>query len=210
MYYFIGIVLLILACSNQKKSEKMQENQLTEGREIAILANGCFWCTEAVFTNLKGVQEVVPGFIGGTVKNPSYREVCTGKTGHAEALKITFDPAVISYEELLEVYFATHDPTTLNRQGDDVGTQYRSEIFYTTDEQRKWAEKAIQMLESEKIFDHPIVTKVSKATTFYEAEREHWNYYSQNKEQPYCRAVITPKVEKFKHLFKEKLKNEGI
>lgn len=187
----------------------MQANQSTEGREIAILANGCFWCTEAVFTNLKGVQEVVPGFIGGTVKNPAYREVCTGRTGHAEALKITFDPAVISYEELLEVYFATHDPTTLNRQGNDVGTQYRSEIFYTSDEQRALAIKAIEMLEKEKIFDQPIVTKVSEATTFYEAEREHWDYYNLNKEQPYCRAVIAPKVEKIKHLFKDKLKNES-
>lgn len=186
----------------------MDNKEKIEDREVAILANGCFWCTEAVFTDLKGVYEVVPGFIGGTIKNPSYKEVCTGKTGHAEALRINFDPKEISYEELLEVYFATHDPTTLNRQGSDIGTQYRSEIFYTNENQKEVANQMIAFLEKEKVFDDPIVTKVTKATTFYEAEREHWNYYNQNKEQPYCRAVISPKLEKAKKLFKSKMKNE--
>lgn len=173
-------------------------------REVAILANGCFWCTEAVFRNVTGVESVVPGYIGGTVKNPSYREVCTGRTGHAEALKIEFDAAVVSFEELLGIYFATHDPTSLNRQGEDVGTQYRSEIFYTTVEQQQSALQAIEKLEHEGVFDAPIVTKVSEATEFYLAEEEHWNYFEQHPDQPYCRMVIAPKVEKLKVLLKGK------
>ncbi|WP_229665882.1 peptide-methionine (S)-S-oxide reductase MsrA [Flavobacterium suaedae] len=172
----------------------------------AIFAGGCFWCTEAFFTDLKGVEKVVSGYIGGTVKNPSYREVCNGTTGHAEAIKITYNPKEVAYDDLLEIFFATHDPTTLNRQGADVGTQYRSEIFYTNDEQKKAAENFIQLLESQNIFGKPIVTKVSEASTFYPAEDYHQDYYAQNSNQPYCQAVISPKLEKLKKNYKSKLK----
>lgn len=173
--------------------------------ETAILAGGCFWCTEAIFQRLSGVQEVISGYTGGTVKNTAYREICTGKTGHAEAVKITFNPSRITYTELLEVFFATHNPTTLNRQGHDVGTQYRSEIFYTTPQQQKQAEAFISQLEAEKLFKSPIVTAISKAQPFYPAEQEHQNYYNANKQQPYCWLVISPKLKKLKKHFSHKL-----
>ncbi|OIQ16639.1 MAG: peptide-methionine (S)-S-oxide reductase [Flavobacterium sp. MedPE-SWcel] len=177
-----------------------------ENREIAIFAGGCFWCTEAFFTDLKGVDEVVSGYTGGESKNPTYREVGSGYSDHAEAIKITFNPDEIAYEDLLEVFFATHDPTTLNRQGADVGTQYRSEVFYTSEAQQKAAENFINLLDSQNIFDKKIVTKVSEASTFYPAEDYHQDYYALNKNQPYCRAVITPKLEKLKKNYKSKMK----
>lgn len=173
--------------------------------ETAILANGCFWCTEAVFQRLKGVLSVTSGYTGGSIKNPAYREVCSGRTGHAEGVKITFDPAEISFQELLEVFFSTHDPTTLNRQGNDVGTQYRSEIFYTTEHQKKVAEDFIQHLEKEKVFSSPIVTVISSEQPFYNAEQEHFNYYNDNKMQPYCQFIINPKIKKLNQYFSTKL-----
>lgn len=174
--------------------------------ETAILAAGCFWCTEAVFQRVKGVEKVVSGFTGGNIKNPPYREVVMGRTGHAEAIKILFDPEETSYEELLYIFFATHDPTTLNRQQNDVGTQYRSGIFYTSQQQKEGAEKVIQELEKEGIYSNTIVTEVTEAGPFYEAEQEHRDYYDRHREQPYCQVIIDPKVKKLKKVFAEKLK----
>ncbi len=182
------------------------DKQNTLNYETAIFANGCFWCTEAVFQRLKGVKEVVSGYTGGTIKNPAYREVCTGRTGHAEGVKITFDPNEISYQELLEVFFATHDPTTLNRQGNDVGTQYRSEIFYTNDTQKKLTEDYIRLLEKENVFTDPVITAVSEEKPFYLAEEKHHNYYNENGSQPYCQIIINPKIKKLEKNFLDKLK----
>ena len=177
-----------------------------EGMEIATFAGGCFWCTEALFLEVKGVEKVVSGYIGGTVKNPSYREISTGTTGHAEAIQITFNPKEVAFEDLLEMFFGTHDPTTLNRQGADVGTQYRSEVFYHSKEQKDKVEKYIELLEKEKLYSNPIVTKVSSATIFYPAEDYHQNYYNQNSGQGYCQMVIAPKLEKLRKYYKSKLK----
>ena len=176
--------------------------------EHAVFANGCFWCTEAVFQRLEGVHSVVSGYTGGTIKNPAYREVCQGRTGHAEGIKIDFDPFVISFETLLEVFFATHDPTTLNRQGNDVGTQYRSAIFYTNEVQKKQALAFIEVLTKAKVFSSPIVTEVNPLDVFYLAEEAHHEYYNQNKEQPYCQFIITPKIDKIKQYFADKLKQD--
>lgn len=176
--------------------------------EMATFAGGCFWCTEAVFLELKGVEAIVSGYIGGKTMNPVYKEICQGDTGHAEAIQITFNPEVISFGELLELFFATHDPTTLNRQGNDVGTQYRSEIFYHNDEQRAISEDFIRFLTQEDVFGKPIVTKLSPVSTFFEAEDYHQNYYNQNKSQGYCSFVITPKIDKVRQYFKDKLKGE--
>ena len=177
-----------------------------EGMEIATFAGGCFWCTEALFLEVKGVEKVVSGYIGGTVKNPSYREISTGTTGHAEAIQITFNPKEVAFEDILEMFFGTHDPTTLNRQGADVGTQYRSEVFYHSQEQKDKVEKYIELLEKEKLYSNPIVTKVSSATIFYPAEDYHQNYYNQNSGQGYCQMVIAPKLEKLRKYYKSKLK----
>lgn len=174
--------------------------------EKATLGGGCFWCTEAVYLELKGVVDVKPGYSGGHVKNPGYKEVCNGTTGHAEVVQITFDPEQISFSEILEVFFITHDPTTLNRQGNDVGTQYRSAIFYHNAAQKQTAEKVIQLFKQEKVYDRPIVTEVTAFDTFYEAEDYHQNYYSRNKSQGYCQFVIAPKLEKFRKVFKDQLK----
>jgi peptide-methionine (S)-S-oxide reductase len=174
--------------------------------EIATLAGGCFWCTEAVFLELKGVEKVVPGYIGGNTVNPTYKEVCEGNTNHAEAIQIQFNADEISFGELLELFFATHDPTTLNRQGNDIGTQYRSEIFYHNDAQKEFSEQYIRLLTEENVFDNPIVTQLSPATVFYEAEDYHHNYYNQNKTQGFCSFVITPKVDKVRTYFKDILK----
>ncbi len=187
--------------TDNKGNQKMDNNT-----ETAIFAGGCFWCTEAFFTDLKGVEKVVSGYIGGKTENPTYKEVCEGFSGHAEAIKITFNPDEVAYEDLLEIFFATHDPTTLNRQGNDVGTQYRSEIFYTSDAQKVAAESFVKQLAEQKIFDKQIVTKVSKAPTFYVAEDYHQDYYAQNQNQPYCAAVITPKLTKLKKNYKSRLK----
>ncbi len=174
--------------------------------EVATFGEGCFWCTEAVFQRVKGVIKVESGYSGGSVPNPTYEAVCTSKTGHAEVSQITFDPSVVSYSELLHVFFKTHDPTTLNRQGNDVGTQYRSAIFYHNDEQKKLAEQIKHELTAAKIWDNPIVTEVSPFKKFYKAEDYHQNYYNNNSSEPYCSFVITPKLEKFEKIFKDKLK----
>jgi peptide-methionine (S)-S-oxide reductase len=174
--------------------------------EQATLAGGCFWCLEAVFLELRGVEKVESGYAGGTVPSPTYEQVCTGTTGHAEVGRVTFDPAAISYRDLLEIFFTVHDPTTLNRQGADVGTQYRSAIFYHTAEQRATAEAVIAGLGSEKVWDAPIVTQVVPFETFYPAEEYHRDYYRRNPGQGYCRAVIAPKVAKLRKMYFEKLK----
>jgi peptide-methionine (S)-S-oxide reductase len=178
------------------------------GHEVATLAGGCFWCLEAVFDDLKGVERVESGYSGGAVPHPTYRQVCSGTTGHAEVVQITFDPRVLSFKELLEVFFAIHDPTTLNRQGPDAGTQYRSAIFYHTPEQRATAEQVIKELGAAGIWSAPIVTEVTPFTAFYEAEDYHQEYFRLNGEQPYCRAVVAPKVAKFRKQFMERLKTE--
>jgi len=212
----IALVLAMVSFSCQSKgnpekaiikSNKGEIKTDNKNMETAIFAGGCFWCTEAFFTDLKGVDKVVSGYIGGTKANPTYKEVCTGDTGHAEAIKITFDPEQVAYEDLLEIFFATHDPTSLNRQGADVGTQYRSEIFYMNDAQKAAAENFIKLLTDQHIYSKPIVTKVSKAPVFYAAEDYHQDYYAQNSNQPYCAAVITPKLEKLKKNYKSKLKS---
>lgn len=211
MKTFVALFLSFLSLSCESKSKPMpsiekQDMNLEKGKEIAIFAGGCFWCTEAVFLQLNGVESIEPGYIGGKTKNPTYKEVCSGYSGHAEAVKIVFDPAKITYGELLEVFFATHDPTTINRQGNDVGSQYRSEIFTTNKKQKELASAYIDLLNNENTFGKKVVTKVSDASEFYVAEDYHQNYYNQNKEQSYCYYVITPKVEKVKKLFKDKLK----
>ncbi len=190
---FLSLVILTLAVQvNAQKKQNMSKELAT-----ATFGNGCFWCTEAIFQQLKGVESVYPGYTGGHVKNPSYREVCTGSTGHAEAIEIKYDPAVISYRELLDIFFYTHDPTTLNRQGNDIGTQYRSAIFYHDGDQKAAAEEIISQLTAEQVYDDPIVTEVTAADVFYIAEDYHKNYYLNNKNQGYCRAVINPKLDKF-------------
>jgi peptide-methionine (S)-S-oxide reductase len=174
--------------------------------EVATLGGGCFWCLEVVFEQLRGVQRVESGYSGGTAADPTYKQVCTGMTGHAEVVQVTFDPAVLSYREILEVFFATHDPTTLNRQGADVGTQYRSAIFYHSPEQRRVAEELIAELNAAGIWDRPIVTQVVPFEKFYRAEDYHQGYYRDNPEQGYCQVVINPKVAKFRKQFAGKLK----
>lgn len=177
--------------------------------EYATFGAGCFWCVEAVFQRLQGVQEVVSGYTGGNIKEPTYREICTGLTGHAEVIKIGFNPEVISYAELLEVLWTTHDPTTLNQQGADRGTQYRSAIYYHTEEQRIIAEQSKAEVATT-LYDDPIVTEITAAPVFYPAEQSHQNYYNQNGIAPYCRIVINPKVAKLKAKFADKLKNEYV
>lgn len=177
-----------------------------EGKEIATFAGGCFWCTEAVFLELDGVESVVSGYIGGNNANPTYAQVSSGTTNHAEAIRIVFDPNKITYGELLEIFFATHDPTTLNKQGADVGTQYRSEVFYHNDTQKELVTNYIAQLNDENTFGKNVVTKVSSATVFYAAEEDHQNYYNRNKTQSYCSYVITPKINKVRSKFADKLK----
>ena len=174
--------------------------------EVATLGGGCFWCTEAVFSGLKGVVKVESGYSGGSVANPSYKQVCTGRTGHAEVAQITFDPEVISYKEILEVFFTVHDPTTLNQQGADVGTQYRSVIFYHNNEQKGVAEQAIKEMTAAGIWDAAIVTQVESLKAFYKAEDYHQQYFENNPRQPYCQVVIAPKVRKFREHYRERLK----
>ena len=185
--------------NNKSKGKTMQH-------EVATLGAGCFWCVEAIYQQLDGVIKVESGYSGGQVAYPTYEAVCTGNTGHAEVIQVTFDPQKISFKELLEVFFRTHDPTTLNRQGADVGTQYRSAIFYHSEEQRKTAEAVKQETDGAKIWDDPIVTEIARFDAFYKAEEYHQNYYNQNANQPYCRMVINPKLNKFKKEFNGKLK----
>ncbi len=175
-------------------------------RELATLGGGCFWCLEAVYKELRGVELVASGYAGGRVVNPTYREVCEGTTGHAEVVQLTFDPAAVSYRELLEVFFTIHDPTTPNRQGGDVGTQYRSAVFYHTDAQRETAREVIAELSAAGVWDAPVVTEVVPLETFYPAEDYHQDYFERNPSQPYCRAVVAPKVAKFRKHFLERLK----
>ena len=177
-----------------------------QNKEVATLAGGCFWCLEAVYKELRGVESVVSGYAGGHVPRPTYRQVCEGTTGHAEAVQLTFDPREVTFRELLEVFFTIHDPTTPNRQGADVGTQYRSAIFYHTPEQRETAEQVIAELTAAGVWDAPIVTEVAPLTNFYPAEDYHQDYFENNPAQPYCRAVVAPKVAKFRKHFLEKLK----
>ncbi len=181
----------------------MEKNQEIE-YEIAVFAGGCFWCTEAIFLALQGVKTVVSGYTGGMTSNPTYAEICNGNTGHAEAIRVVFDSTIITFETLLEVFFATHDPTTLNRQGNDVGTQYRSAIFYENENQKKLSLAYIALLSQQHTFGNPIVTTVVLASVFYPAETEHSNYYNQNKNQSYCSYVITPKMNKLKTNFEDK------
>jgi peptide-methionine (S)-S-oxide reductase len=178
--------------------------------EQATFGAGCFWCVEAVFQDLKGVEKVVSGYMGGRIANPTYKEVCSGLTGHAEVAQLTYDPSVISFEELLEVFWKTHDPTTLNRQGADAGTQYRSAVFYHNEEQRRLAEGYKQKLNAAHAFPNPIVTEITAATTFYPAEDYHQNYYNQNGQQPYCQFVVKPKVDKVRQVFADKLKTAAV
>lgn len=173
--------------------------------ETATFGSGCFWCTEAIFQDVEGITQVVSGYMGGKVKNPTYKEVCSGLTGHAEVIQLRFDPAKISYEQLLEIFWKTHDPTTLNQQGADIGTQYRSVIYYHSDEQQKSATHYKARLEEEGAFDKPIVTEISPATVFYKAEDYHQNYYNLNGNAPYCTFVIRPKLEKFRKAFDDVL-----
>jgi peptide-methionine (S)-S-oxide reductase len=194
---------------NQNQAEMKEETEIPGNQktlDTATFGAGCFWCVEAVFQNLKGVEKVVSGYSGGFVKNPAYREVCMGTTGHAEVIQISYDPKVISFDELLEVFWKTHDPTTLNAQGNDHGTQYRSAVFYHSDEQKKLAEDYKKKLDASGAFDNPIVTEITAYSNFYPAENYHQDYFNLNGEEPYCRFVIQPKVEKFKKVFKEKLK----
>ncbi|RZJ67664.1 MAG: peptide-methionine (S)-S-oxide reductase [Flavobacterium sp.] len=209
---FLAVFFSCMAGDKQKTAQQQNDSLKIEeqkGMETATFAGGCFWCTEAVFLELDGVKSVVSGYIGGKTVNPTYKDVCSGDTGHAEAIQITFDPKKVTFGDLMEIFFATHDPTTLNRQGADVGTQYRSEIFYHNEDQRKLAEAYILELESENTygFGKKVVTKVTKAPVFYPAEDYHQNYYAQNKQQPYCTFVITPKIEKVREKFKAQLKN---
>lgn len=177
--------------------------------KLAVLAGGCFWCLEPVFSQLKGVHNVVSGYIGGHSANPTYKQVCNGDTGHAEAIQIAFDPAQISFEELLEIFFASHDPTTPNRQGNDVGTQYRSAIFCQDEEQRHIAEQVIRRMNEEKVFPSQIVTQINAASTFYPAEDYHQRYYENNPNQPYCMVVAAPKVAKIRAKYSNKIKTSG-
>jgi peptide-methionine (S)-S-oxide reductase len=200
--------------TNSDKVDKVQREspmdaQGTENVNLATFGSGCFWCTEAVFEQLRGVQKVVSGYSGGTVKNPTYEQVCMGATGHAEVVQITFDPAEISFEDLLDVFWKAHDPTTLNRQGHDVGTQYRSVIFYHDETQRQLAEERRDQLDRAGVFDRPIVTEIAPFQEFYPAEDYHQEYFRLNGRQPYCTTVIRPKVEKVQKLFQGRLKSNA-
>ncbi|MFA7289792.1 MAG: peptide-methionine (S)-S-oxide reductase MsrA [Melioribacteraceae bacterium] len=206
--YILVIAISISSCTKSADLQKGDYNMppIKEGNKLVTFGTGCFWCTEAIFERLKGVESVVSGYAGGEVFNPTYQQVCSGSTGHAEVCQIEYDPKVISFDELLEVFWKTHDPTTLNRQGNDVGTQYRSVIFYHDEEQKEIAENYITKLDSAKIFIDPIVTEVSPFKNFFPAEKYHQDYYNNNTFQGYCAFVITPKVEKFEKIFKDKLK----
>jgi peptide-methionine (S)-S-oxide reductase len=200
--YLLFMSSILMGQNKGTTKGKVMENQL----ETATLGAGCFWCVEAIYQRLEGVEKVESGYSGGAVKNPSYEQVCTGRTGHAEVIQVTFDPKKLSFKELLEVFFKTHDPTTLNKQGADVGTQYRSAIFYHSDEQKKTAVQVKKETDAAKIWDDPIVTEISSFTVFYKAEPYHQDYYNQNSNQPYCMMVINPKLSKFKKEFSSKLK----
>lgn len=220
MRVLIFAFLFLTSCFLHKKPKSEQEDLLTmttmipsaNGQtEVMTVGGGCFWCVEAVFQRIEGVLKVESGYAGGTMPNPTYEQVCMGNTGHAEVVQVTYDPKKVSYKELLEVFFRTHDPTTPNRQGNDVGTQYRSIILYHNEEQRRIAEEVIRETNAAKIWSNPIVTEVVPLTVFYKAEAYHQNYYNQNRmRNPYCIFVIDPKVEKLQKEYKHKLKREYI
>lgn len=213
MRFILGIILFsFISCTNAQKpidkksiDKKVMENN-HKGDEVITLGGGCFWCTEALFQRLDGVDTVISGYMGGSVKNPTYREVCTGQTGHAEVIQVYYNPEKVALSEILEVFFTTHDPTTLNRQGADSGTQYRSVVFYENEEQKALAKRTIEEINQSKVFPNKVVTEVSPASVFYPAEDYHQNYYNLNGNQPYCSVVIAPKIEKLEKLFKDKLK----
>ena len=215
MTTFVISLTQLISCAQPEKKEKMtppltsskQESTAATTTATATLANGCFWCTEAIFEQLDGVISATSGYTDGQVKNPTYKQVCTGETGHAEALQIVYDPAKISFDELLEVFWETHDPTTLNRQGGDVGTQYRSGIYFHNEEQKLKAEKYKAELDKSGAFNNPVVTEIKPFSEFYAAENYHQQYYENNgNNNPYCSMVIRPKVDKFRKVFKDKLK----
>lgn len=206
-------IMVLMACNNNtNKTQQIQSTSMdnsinnTNQLDTATFGNGCFWCTEAIFQDIKGVVKVTSGYSGGLVKNPTYKQICTGTTGHAEALQIVFNPAIVTYSELLQMFWYSHDPTTLNKQGNDVGTQYRSAVFYHNEQQKKEAEYYKNKLDDEKLFTNPIVTEITKFETFYPAEDYHQNYYKENGAQPYCMYIIRPKLEKFKKVFGDKMK----
>lgn len=206
-YLYLLLIVLNGIISAQNRTA-IKGKPMEQPLEIATLGAGCFWCVEAIYQRLEGVEKVASGYSGGTVKNPTYEQVCTGKTGHAEVIQVTFDPKKLSFKELLDVFFKTHDPTTLNKQGADAGTQYRSAIFYHSPEQKKIAEQVKQETEAAKIWDDPIVTEIAPFTVFFKAEEYHQNYYNENSYQPYCMMVINPKLSKFKKEFSSKLKKQ--
>ena len=205
VFLFCMLFTGTLFSQNNTKTKKMTQTDF----ETITLGGGCYWCVEAVYENLKGVKSVVSGFSGGKNANPSYEEVCSGTTGHAEVVQITFDKNVTNLDEIFKVFFTVHDPTTLNRQGADKGTQYRSVIFYNNEEQKKEAQSIISDLNKAKVYQNPIVTTLEPFTKFYKAEDYHQNYYANNKNQPYCQMVIQPKIEKFEKVFKDKLKKQS-
>lgn len=198
------------SCNAEKSQQKYEQkggNMSNDKLDSATFGGGCFWCVEAVFQRLNGVLKVVSGYSGGSIQNPSYKQITTGTTGHAEVVRIYYSPDVIAFDELLEVFWMTHDPTTLNRQGADVGTQYRSVIFYHNNEQKEISERYKSQLDKSGVFESPIVTEISPLKNFFEAEDYHQNYYNENGHQPYCSFVITPKIQKLEKLFKNKLKD---
>lgn len=207
-YVVFMLFFYLISCntSDVESKELIKTNTIQQTMDTITFGAGCFWCVEAIFSDLNGVEKVVSGYAGGAVKNPSYKEVCTGSTGHAEVCQVIYNPEIISYQELLEVFWQVHDPTTLNRQGGDIGTQYRSAIFYHNDEQKKIAEQFKQTLNNEKVYPDPIVTEITAFTNCYPAEDYHQDYFELNGENPYCKAVVRPKVEKFRKVFNDKLK----
>lgn len=208
-FYSIIFVLLFVTGQvfGQKKSKRKNQNMNNNNMELATFGSGCFWCVEAIFQRIEGVEKVVSGYAGGHVKNPSYKEVCQGTTGHAEVCQLSYDPNIVSFEELLEVFWLTHDPTTLNRQGNDVGTQYRSAVFYHSKQQQALATAYKDKLDDSGAFNNPIVTEIVAYDKMYVAADYHQNYFNENGSQPYCNFVIQPKLEKFEKVFKDKLKN---
>jgi peptide-methionine (S)-S-oxide reductase len=205
---WLATAIFLAGAMTMGSTHAAEPEDASSGEKLAkaTFAGGCFWCTEAVYAELKGVKSVTSGYIGGKVPNPTYKDVCTGLTGHAEAIEIEYDPTVVPFEKLLEVFFATHDPTTLNRQGADVGTQYRSGVFYHDDEQKRITEQVITKLNAARVFPGPIVTEVTPASTFYPAEDYHQDYFAKNPFQPYCQAVAAPKVQKVRKVFKDLVK----
>ena len=204
-------ILLAMSHADEVSQSASTEPPSPESKSLrkATFGGGCFWCTEAVFKELAGVRSVVSGYSGGHVENPTYREICTGTTGHAEVIQVTYDPQTVSYDELLEVFWKTHDPSTLNRQGNDIGTQYRSVVFYHDEEQQKTAEDYMKKLDQSGAFERPIVTQIAPLEKFYPAEDYHQDYYALNREQGYCQIVIRPKMEKFRKVFADKLRKAG-